>query len=128
MTFWESIGRLDPGIGANSEQFDIIYYLQPRRPLDVLVNSTQNDVTIMNLLAVVIRSGKFRMVRKKPTPTPPGARNDYDDEAACDSYMNPESGFRSSGPGGSVDASYMAPFLFVSKTSLRSWGGGGGGA
>jgi len=33
----------------------------------------------------------------------PRARNDYDEKAACESYMNPEPGFKS-GPGGSVDA------------------------
>ena len=33
----------------------------------------------------------------------PRARNDYDEEAANESYMNPESGFQS-GPGDSVDA------------------------
>jgi len=31
------------------------------------------------------------------------ARNDYDEETAYESYMNPEPGFQS-GPGGSVDA------------------------
>ena len=31
------------------------------------------------------------------------ARNDYDEEAAYESYMNPEPGFQS-GPGDSVDA------------------------
>ena len=31
------------------------------------------------------------------------ARNDYDEEAAYESHMNPESGLQS-GPGGSVDA------------------------
>jgi len=31
------------------------------------------------------------------------ARNDYDEEAAYEGYMNPEPGFQS-GPGGSVDA------------------------
>ena len=30
-------------------------------------------------------------------------RNDYDEETAYESYMNPEPGFQS-GPGGSVDA------------------------
>jgi len=33
---------------------------------------------------------------------PPRARNDYDKEAAYESYMNPEPGFQS-GPGDSVD-------------------------
>ena len=33
----------------------------------------------------------------------PRARNDYDEEAAYESYMNPEPGFQS-GPGDSVDA------------------------
>ena len=33
----------------------------------------------------------------------PRARNDYDEEAAYGSYMNPEPGFQS-GPGDSVDA------------------------
>jgi len=33
----------------------------------------------------------------------PRARNDYNEEAAYESYMNPESGIQS-GPGGSVDA------------------------
>ena len=33
----------------------------------------------------------------------PRARNDYDEETACESYMNPEPGFQS-GPGDSVDA------------------------
>jgi len=33
----------------------------------------------------------------------PSARNDYDEEAAYESYMNPEPGFQS-GPGDSVDA------------------------
>jgi len=32
----------------------------------------------------------------------PRARNDYDEEAACENYMNPEPGFQS-GPGYSVD-------------------------
>ena len=33
----------------------------------------------------------------------PRARNDYDEETAYESYMNPEPGFQS-GPGDSVDA------------------------
>jgi len=33
----------------------------------------------------------------------PGARNDYDEETAYDSFMNSEPGFQS-GPGDSVDA------------------------
>jgi len=33
----------------------------------------------------------------------PRARNDYDEETAYESYLNPEPGFQS-GPGGSVDA------------------------
>ena len=33
----------------------------------------------------------------------PRARNDYDEEAAYESYMNPEPGFQS-GPGGSANA------------------------
>ena len=33
----------------------------------------------------------------------PRARNDYDEETAYESYMNPEPGFKS-GPGDSVDA------------------------
>jgi len=38
----------------------------------------------------------------------PRARSDYDEEAAYESYMNPEHGFQS-GPGGSVDADLLAP-------------------
>ena len=33
----------------------------------------------------------------------PRARNDYDEETACESYMNPEPGFQP-GAGGSLDA------------------------
>ena len=33
----------------------------------------------------------------------PSARNDFDEEATYESYMNPEPGFQS-GPGNSVDA------------------------
>ena len=40
----------------------------------------------------------------------PLARNGLDEEAAYDSYMNPEPGFKS-GPGDFVFADYMAPCL-----------------
>jgi len=33
----------------------------------------------------------------------PRARNDFDEETACESYMNPEPGFQS-GPGDAIDA------------------------
>jgi len=36
-------------------------------------------------------------------PVKKKTRNDYDEETAYESYMNPEPGFQS-GPGGSVDA------------------------
>ena len=51
----------------------------------------------------------------------PRARNDYDEEAAYESYTNPEPGFQS-GPGDSVDADKMAPCLLVIKSSPPSGG------
>ena len=48
----------------------------------------------------------------------PRARNDYDEETAYESYMNP---FQS-GPGDSVDADLMAPCLLVTKSSPPSGG------
>ena len=46
----------------------------------------------------------------------PLARNDYDEEAAYESVMNPEPGFQS-GPGDSVDADKMASCLLDTKSS-----------
>ena len=55
---------------------------------------------------------RFMLVRRSLVQAPnaprdqsqhPRARNDYDEEAAYESYMNPEPGFQS-GPGDSVDA------------------------
>jgi len=40
----------------------------------------------------------------------PRVRNDYDEETAYESYMNPEPGFQP-GPGNPVDADKMAPCL-----------------
>ena len=62
--------------------------------------------------------GIYRPAGKKCT----GARNDYDEEAAYDDYMNPEPGFQP-GPGDSVDADKMAPCLLVTKSSPPRWGG-----
>jgi len=53
----------------------------------------------------------------------PRARNDYEEETAYDSYMNPEPGSQS-GPGNSADAGYMAPCLLVTKSSPSSGGRG----
>ena len=44
-----------------------------------------------------------RLGRRNPKNKHPRARNDYDEETAYESYMNPEPGFQS-GPGDSVDA------------------------
>jgi len=52
----------------------------------------------------------------------PHARNDYDEEAAYESNMNPEPGSQS-GPGDSVDADKMASCLLVTKSSPPSGGG-----
>jgi len=52
----------------------------------------------------------------------PRARNDYDEETAYESYMNPEPGFQS-GPGDSVDADKISPCLLVTKSSPPSGGG-----
>jgi len=50
------------------------------------------------------RSPEPRTSPERPTgPKPTRARNDYDEETAYESYMNPEPGFQS-GPGDSVDA------------------------
>ena len=50
----------------------------------------------------------------------PRARDDYDEETAYESYMNPEPGFQS-GPGDSADE--MGPCLLVTKSSHPSGGG-----
>ena len=48
----------------------------------------------------------------------PRARNDYDEEAAYENFMNPEPGFQS-GPEESVDADYMESCLLVTKSSPK---------
>ena len=51
----------------------------------------------------------------------PRARDDYDEKAAYESYMNPELDFQS-GLGNSVDLDKLAPRLLVTKSSTPTGG------
>ena len=55
----------------------------------------------MDQVAAMLQAVRTRMITGLLTPGI--ARNDYDEETAYGSYMNPEPGFQS-GPGGAVDA------------------------
>jgi len=65
--------------------------------------------SLISLLALKLRrwvrgrNMMARLGRRNPKNKHPRARNDYDEETAYESYMNPEPGFQS-GPGDSVDA------------------------